>query len=100
MQQLLTKSENIENKMSLGLQSRLLYLLLKCPLLQEGHCTCNKENAVKVSQPQRVYSDDEDVALHVIVPYSLRKAARAAHLNCSEVTRKALVKQLKKVYNK
>ena len=41
-------------------------------------------------------ADDEEVILQVTVPYALRRAARAAHLDCSALTRKALAKQLKK----
>jgi hypothetical protein len=36
MNEIVTSTEKIEKRMSLGLQSRLLYLLLKCPLLQQG----------------------------------------------------------------
>ncbi len=34
MKEIVTATEKVEKRMSLGLQSRLLYLLLKCPLLQ------------------------------------------------------------------
>ena len=36
MNEIVTSTEKMEKRMSLGLQSRLLYLLLKCPLLQQG----------------------------------------------------------------
>lgn len=37
MNEIVTSTEKMEEKrMRLGLQSRLLYLLLKCPLLQQG----------------------------------------------------------------
>lgn len=44
-----------------------------------------------------MHADDEEVILQVTVPYALRRAARAAHLDCSALTRKALAKQLKKL---
>ena len=86
--------------MSLGLQSRLLYLLLKCPLLQQKReCACGRavgsSKGSSVSQ-RRLHADDEEVILQVTVPYALRRAARAAHLDCSALMRKALAKQLKK----
>lgn len=96
MQELVTSTEKAEKRMSLGLQSRLLYLLLKCPLLQNGICECGCTDGVKASRPRRLHTDDEEVVLRVTVPYALRRAARAAHLDCNELTRKALVKQLKK----
>lgn len=47
MKEIVTATEKVEKRMSLGLQSRLLYLLLKCPLLQQGQgCAC------KEAQPQ------------------------------------------------
>ena len=101
MNEIVTSTEKIEEKrMSLGLQSRLLYLLLKCPLLQQGQRGACKEasapNGRLAGRPRRVHADDEEVILQVTVPYALRRAARAAHLDCSALTRKALTKQLKK----
>ena len=96
MQDLVTSTEKMEKTMGLRLQSRLLYLLLKCPLMQEEACECSCVSVRKPSRQRRVYTDDEDVVLRVTVPYALRRAARAAHLDCSELTRKALAKQLKK----
>ena len=86
--------------MSLGLQSRLLYLLLKCPLLQQKReCACGRAvgniNCSPVRQ-RRLREDDEEVILQVTVPYALRRAAREAHLDCNALTRKALARQLKK----
>ena len=101
MNEIVTSTEKMEEKrMSLGLQSRLLYLLLKCPLLQQGQgCACKEASAPNgrlAGRPRRVHADDEEVILQVTVPYALRRAARAAHLDCSALTRKALTKQLKK----
>lgn len=99
MNEIVTSTEKIEKRMSLGLQSRLLYLLLKCPLLQQGQgCACKEAapNGRLAGRPRRVHADDEEVILQVTVPYALRRAARAAHLDCSALTRKALTKQLKK----
>ena len=100
-----TTEEKAAAHMSLGLQSRLLYLLLKCPLLQrEGqNCTCTgtSEKGVGVSvRGRRVHADDEEVILQVTVPYALRRAAGAAHLDCNELMRKALAKRLKKAEQK
>ena len=100
MKEIVTATEKVEKRMSLGLQSRLLYLLLKCPLLQQKReCACGRvvgsSKGSSVSQ-RRVHADDEEVILQVTVPYALRRAARAAHLDCSALTRKALAKQLKK----
>lgn len=100
MQELATATEKTEKTMRLGLQSRLLYLLLKCPLLTGGECMCERSGGVKANRSRRVYADDEDVVMKVTVPYALRCAARAAHLDCSELTRKALLKQLKKAASK
>ena len=101
MKEIVTATEKVEKRMSLGLQSRLLYLLLKCPLLQQGQgCACKEEasapNGKLAGSQRRVHADDEEVILQVTVPYALRRAARAAHLDCSALTRKALAKQLKK----
>ena len=100
MKEIVTATEKVEKRMSLGLQSRLLYLLLKCPLLQQGQgCACKEASAPNgrlAGRQRRVHADDEEVILQVTVPYALRRAARAAHLDCSALTRKALAKQLKK----
>lgn len=100
MKEIVTATEKVEKRMSLGLQSRLLYLLLKCPLLQQGQgCACKEASAPngRLAGRQRlVHADDEEVILQVTVPYALRRAARAAHFDCSALTRKALAKQLKK----
>lgn len=45
---------------------------------------------------RRQHADDEEVVLQVKVPYALRRAARAAHLDCNRLARKALARQLKK----
>lgn len=89
-----------EQRMGLGLQSRLLYLLLKCPLLQqEEECACRRavgSSRGKSVSRRRLHADDEEVVLQVTVPYALRRAARAAHLDCSALVRKTLLRQLKK----
>ena len=66
-----------EKRMSLGLQSRLLYLLLKCPLLQQKReCACGRavgsSKDSSVSQ-RRLHADDEEVILQVTVPYALQR---------------------------
>lgn len=100
MQELVKSTEKVEKILSMKLQSRLLYLLLKCPLMQDRGCECNRVERGKASRPRRLYTDDENVVLRVTIPYALRRAARAAHLDCNELTRKALVKQLKKADRK
>lgn len=111
MNELITETENAaaaaqaKKRMSLGLQSRLLYLLLKCPLLrQEGQgCDCHEKNvrvAGAAARSRRVHADDEEVVLQVTVPYALRRAARAAHLDCNALARKTLLRQLKKAARK
>ena len=54
--------------------------------------------ANRLGTPVFLFDDTyiEEVILQVTVPYALRRAARAAHLDCSALTRKALTKQLKK----
>ena len=93
MKEIVTATEKVEKRMSLGLQSRLL-------LLQQGQgCACKEASAPNgrlAGRQRRVHADDEEVILQVTVPYALRRAARAAHLDCSALTRKALAKQLKK----
>ena len=89
-----------EQRMSLGLQSRLLYLLLKCPLLQQKReCACGRavgsSKGTSVSR-RLLHADDEEVVLQVTVPYALRRAAREAHLDCNALVRKTLSRQLKK----
>lgn len=97
MNEIVAQNENVKRPMSLGLQSRLLYLLLKCPLLQQGQdCACGGAGAGKKRRSRPVHADDEPVILQVTVPYALRRAARAAHLDCSALACRALAKQLKK----
>lgn len=87
-------------KLNLGLQSRLLYLMLKCPLLQRECGKCAATAATGKSGQRREYADDERVVIYVTIPYALRRQARAAHLDCNELTRKALTRQLKKAARK
>ena len=42
MQELVKSTEKVEKRLSMKLQSRLLYLLLKCPLMQDRDCECNR----------------------------------------------------------
>ena len=62
MKEIVTATEKVEKRMSLGLQSRLLYLLLKCPLLQQGQgCACKEASAPNgrlAGRQRRVHADD------------------------------------------
>ena len=49
---------------------------------------------------RRQHADDDEVVLQVKVPYALRRAARAAHLDCNRLASKALARQLKKAARK
>ena len=80
------------------LSARLLYLALKCPLLQGQRC---EKAAVK--PPKRKADpalrtsreDDALVELRIILPYGLRKQAQTEHINCSALFRRALRRSLK-----
>ena len=75
------------------LSARLLYLALKCPLLQGKHC---QTEAVRPVEPQPVKTvkpprtDDALVELRIVLPYGLRKQAQDEHINCSALFRRAL----------
>lgn len=86
-------------------------MLLKCPMLQNRGqgCACGEQDDIEAetvaaddfagctaARGRRQHADDEEVVLQVKVPYALRRAARAAHLDCNRLARKALARQLKK----
>lgn len=115
MNEVVTSKTEPGKKLSVGLQSRLLYLLLKCPMLQKRGqgCACGEQDDIEAeavaaddfagctaARGRRQHADDEEVVLQVKVPYALRRAARAAHLDCNRLARKALARQLKKAARK
>ena len=111
MNEVVTSKTEPGKKLSVGLQSRLLYLLLKCPMLQNRGqgCACGEQDDIEAADDfagctaargRRQHADDEEVVLQVKVPYALRRAARAAHLDCNWLARKALSRQLKKAARK
>lgn len=115
MNEVVTSKTEPGKKLSVGLQSRLLYLLLKCPMLQNRGqgCACGEQDDIEAetvatddfagctaARGRRQHADDEEVVLQVKVPYALRRAARAAHLDCNRLARKALARQLKKAARK
>lgn len=81
------------------LSARLLYLALKCPLLQGKHCQTEAVRPVE-PQPQPVKTvkpprtDDALVELRIVLPYGLRKQAQDEHINCSALFRRALKRSL------
>mgnify|MGYP000887251037 CR=1 FL=1 len=115
MNEVVTSKTKTDKKLNMGLQSRLLYLLLKCPMLQNRGqgCDCGEQDDIE-TEPivtdrragctaaggRRQHADDDEVILQVTVPYALRRAARAAHLDCNQLARKALARQLKKTARK
>lgn len=112
MNEAVTSKTEPDKKLSVGLQSRLLYLLLKCPMLQNRGqgCACGEQDDIETeviaaagrsaARGGRQHADDDEVVLQVTVPYALRRAARAAHLDCNQLARKALARQLKKTARK
>lgn len=78
------------------LSARLLYLALKCPLLQGKHCQTEavpvEPQPVKTVKPPR--TDDALVELRIVLPYGLRKQAQDEHINCSALFRRALKRSL------
>lgn len=112
MNEVVTSKTEPDKKLSVGLQSRLLYLLLKCPMLQNRGqgCACGEQDDIEnevtatagrsAARGSRQHADDDEVVLQVTVPYALRRAARAAHLDCNQLARKALSRQLKKTARK
>ena len=111
MNEVVTSKTEPGKKLSVGLQSRLL----KCPMLQNRGqgCACGEQDDIEAetvaaddfagctaARGRRQHADDEEVVLQVKVPYALRRAARAAHLDCNRLARKALARQLKKAVRK
>lgn len=93
-----------------NLQGRLVYMAIKCPLVNGGKCgvvsqqreavpgqAAGKDN--KVKRPPRAYAPDELVTLHVALPYELRRQALEACLNCSALLRSALRHRLRNLQN-
>lgn len=79
------------------LSARLLYLALKCPLLQGKHCQTETVRPVeplsaRTVKPSR--KDDALVELRIVLPYGLRKQAQDEHINCSALFRRALKRSL------
>ena len=79
------------------LSARLLYLALKCPLLQGKYCQTEtvrpvEPQPVKTVKPTR--KDDALVELRIVLPYGLRKQAQDEHINCSALFRRALKRSL------
>lgn len=90
MNEVVTSKTEPGKKLSVGLQSRLLYLLLKCPMLQNRGqgCACGEQDDIEAeaiaaddfagctaARGRRQHADDEEVVLQVKVPYALRRAA-------------------------
>lgn len=100
MKEIVTATEKVEKRMSLGLAKQIVVSAFEMPFAAQGQgCACKEASAPNgrlAGRQRRVHADDEEVILQVTVPYALRRAARAAHLDCSALTRKALAKQLKK----
>lgn len=96
MNDLLSSKQNPKTAGSDVLSARLLYLALKCPLLQGGVCseTPNgaRGQAARAERPQ--VEDDALVDLRIVVPYGLRQQALAQHINCSALFRRALRRSL------
>ena len=68
------------------LSARLLYLALKCPLLQGKHCQTETVRPVEPQSARTVKpprKDDALVELRIVLPYGLRKQAQDEHINCS-----------------
>ncbi|WP_177562187.1 hypothetical protein [uncultured Phascolarctobacterium sp.] len=80
------------------LKNRLFYLLTNCPLLAGRSCAAAGASAAKTRLRTVTIPADEMelVSLHITLPYKLRQEALAAGINCSELMRKALKRQLKK----
>ena len=79
------------------LSARLLYLALKCPLLQGKSCQTAAVQPVaprqlKTAKPPK--EDDALVELRIVLPYGLRKQAQDEHINCSALFRRALRRSL------
>lgn len=97
MNDLLSSKQNPKTAGSDVLSARLLYLALKCPLLQGGVCSepaprVDKRQATQAERPQ--VEDDALVDLRIVLPYGLRKQALAQHINCSALFRRALRRSL------
>lgn len=96
MNDLLSSRQDPKTAGSDVLSARLLYLALKCPLLQGGVCsessTAGKRQAARTERPQ--VEDDALVDLRIVLPYGLRKQALAQHINCSALFRRALRRSL------
>lgn len=79
------------------LSARLLYLALKCPLLQGKHCQTETVRPVEPQSARTVKpprKDDALVELRIVLPYGLRKQAQDEHINCSALFRRALKRSL------
>ena len=73
------------------LSARLLYLALKCPLLQGKHC---QTEAVRPVEPQPVRTVKPPRTDDALVELRLRKQAQEEHINCSALFRRALKRSL------
>lgn len=75
------------------LSARLLYLALKCPLLNEGkYSQTDRQQTVKTPKPKP--EDDALVEMRIVLPYGLRRQAQIEHINCSALFRRALKRSL------
>lgn len=88
-----TKKTKKVGRLAENLQGRLVYMALKCPLVQGGRCAQAKPH--KIRRTERSFELDEMVALHVELPYGLRLEAQKAHLNCSALLRGVLRRRLR-----
>ena len=68
------------------LSARLLYLALKCPLLQGKHCQTETVRPVEPQSARTVKPPRKDDGL--------RKQAQDEHINCSALFRRALKRSL------
>lgn len=97
----MTKSANTNktkkvSPLAANLQGRLVLMALQCPLVNGGRCSMEAGHSqIQSKRKERVFASDELVTIHVAVPYELRRQARRARLNCSELLREALRRQLR-----
>lgn len=98
MNDLLTSQQKSKKTGGDVLMARLLYLALKCPLLEGRPCQSASakspgQQKAKAVRPPR--TDDALVELRIVLPYGLRRQAQAEHINCSALFRRALKRSLK-----
>ena len=91
-----------QQRLGLALQGRLVYLALRCPLVNGGSCGAlgagiAAQNPVRRARRREGFAPQELVGIHVRVPYELRQRACAAQVNYSRLFCEALRRHLRRL---